>query len=141
MSILGNALSMGGGTPHVVGYAWHTAYGTSYARVGNFDRLKSLWADSNFFTQSTGLFTCQRAGTYQIVYFGRGGYNSSGTSIDLYFQVVANGSVVASSYSVDNAGVNSSVTVTLSVGQTLYAQTRNSSGNNTHDFGFIIIAT
>ena len=140
MSILGDAISMGGSNPVIVGFAWHTSSGTSYVVVGSTSStLSNAETDGNFFTQSGGTFTCTRAGTYTIIYFGRGGYNSNGNAISLYFQLYANGTNVASSTGVANTGTHGSVNVTLEVGQTIYAQTRNSSGSNTHDFGYVIM--
>ena len=139
MSIIGDALSMGGSNPAIVGFAWHTSGSTTYTVVGSSSStLSNAETDGNFFTQSNGTFTCTRAGTYKITYFGRGGYNSNGTAISLYFQVFANDTNVASSTSISNTGTHGSVNVTLTVGQTIYAQTRNSSGTNTHDFGYVI---
>jgi len=126
----------------VVGEAWHTDYGTTYTNVassGSSSQYSYAYAD--YFTFSNGVFTAVQAGTYKIYYFGRGGYNNAGSAINMYYRIYAAGSNVASATDVGNGGVRSSVTVTLSVGDTIYAQTRNSSGNNTHDFGYVITKT
>lgn len=143
MSVLGNPLLFGGGnsTPFACGYAWHTMSGTTYRLVcgPNSAWLTAYAADNECFSFADGVFTCLKAGTYTVHYFGRGGYNSSGTSISMYYQVLHNSTVVASATNVANAGVCNSVTVTLAVGDTISAQTRNASGNTAHDFGYIIV--
>ena len=132
-------VAVSGSSSPISGFVWHTCTGTTYRTVGGSNSaLKRESVDDYRFSLSNGVFSCLRAGSYKILYFGRGGYSSVGSAISLRFRLYAAGSQVASSTGVTNTGVASSVTVTLSVGDTVYAETSNSSGNNTHDFGFVI---
>lgn len=140
-----NAVSVGGGgtisitTSTVVGSVWGAQSGTSYLTIGRSGTTPaSIYsADGTHVTFSDGVFTFLIDGTYKISYFGRGGYNSGGSSISEYYKFLPK-SGWPSATNVANAGTSGSFTDTFTNGDTIYVQTRNSSGSNMHDFGFII---
>lgn len=144
-----NASGAGGGgeiisavTSKNVGMLWAIGSGTTYTTLGGYQGTVDPICvyDETYVTYSNGVFTFVMEGNYRIHYFGRGGYNSSGTAIRLYFQFLPGkpGSTWPSSTTVANAGTSGYFDENFSVGDTLYAQTRNSSGANVHDFGFVI---
>ena len=144
MSVLGNPLMLGGGGGGAAyGYAWHTAGSTSYTVVCGSGSAKTAYgADGNCFSFSGGVFTCLKAGTYKVKYFGRGSYNTSGTAIYLYYHIYQNSTAVVTANSTStgaaNSGVCTEITLTVAVGDTISADTRNSSGATAHNFGYII---
>lgn len=148
MSVLGNPLLLGGGgsAPIACGYAWCTAAGTSARLVGV---PYSTWAgtiypnthaaDNKYFSYADGVFTCLKAGTYVINYFGCPQRNSSGTMINLSYQVNHNSAAIASGTVTSNTGVYSSATVTLAVNDTVSVQTNAAATGASYDFGYIIV--
>ncbi len=99
--------------------------------------------DTNFFTYDSGRFTFLKPGTYRIVFFGRGGYNSGGNTINLRYRIIRthNGTntTLASATNVANVGTNGTIDQEFEVGDILYAETSNASNSsNTHDFGYYV---
>ena len=131
-------------TSIVVGALWGTGAGTTYATLGNYTSSTAspvYFADSTFVTYAEGIFTFVMDGNYKITYFGRGGYNSSGTSIRMYYQFLPGIGPInnwPTATNIVNTGISGDFTDTFSNGDTLYVQTRNNSGSNVHSFGFII---
>lgn len=118
--------------------------GSSWTTVGSSTAATIVQADHGFFSESGGVFTCERAGTYIIDYYVRGAYNTSGTAINAYFRIYENSTIidsVESGTAYRNAGGTGTVMATLAVGDTLYAQQRCSSGAVATTFGMIIKAT
>lgn len=123
------------------GFLWGAQNGGStHTTYTNLEGKRYLTDDTKW-TLDSGLttFTCVKAGDYRISYFGRGGYNTSGTAIYLRYRIYHNGTIIASATNVANSGVYSSVDITAAVGDTIYVTTSNSSNSsNQHDFGFFI---
>ena len=133
MPIIGNPLTIGGKGNGFVAWLYGTGSGTTYTTRGSW----TVYDDSAA-SVSGNVLTLTRAGTY-TVYFGmRGGYNNSGTAIALYARIYHNTTTVFSSTTIDNTGVSSSVSITAAAGDTIYIQTRNSSGSNTHNFTLLV---
>ena len=147
MSVLGNPLLLGGGgsAPIACGYAWNVATGTTVRLVGVPYTIygtaypNTHAADNKCFSYADGVFTCLKAGTYVISYFGRSGRNSSGTAVNLSYQVLHNSTAVASSTNVGIMGTHSSVTVTLAVNDTVSVKVNSAASGANYDFGYIIV--
>lgn len=138
MSVIGDALLSGGfDTGIIKAFLWGRGTSTSYTTMGDLESY-----DPSYVSISSHEYTFLKGGDYNLTYFGRGGYNSSGTAINLQFriQLRRNGETtsIASSTTVANGGVVETIQQTFEVGDVLYVQARNSTGANTHDIGFIV---
>lgn len=140
--VTGNVLSFGGGgKPLLVGYVWHRYGGTAYVTVGSTSSANRMYnSDEKYFEFDNGIFTCVKPGTYSLALFGRGGYNNNGTQIYMRYRIYVNSTIVKSvtGNSIGNAGFTDTATVTLAAGDTMYMQTANSSGSNSHDICMVI---
>lgn len=134
-----NVSGGGGGGSSIKAFAWGRGATTTYTI-----RDQIVKVDPDYFSYSNGVFTCLKSGTYNFTVFGRGGYNNSGSTIRMYVQIIkTSGGNTTTEYSntnINNAGVLDTFSLTLAVGDTFYGESRNSSGGNTHDYGFIIEA-
>ena len=115
------------------GGSTHTTYTDLVGLVSMVDASKfALSADKT-------TLTCQAAGTYTLYYFGRGGYNTSGTAINLRYRIYQNSTIIASATNVANSGTHGSISVTCAAGDTIHVTTSNSSNSaNQHDFGILL---
>lgn len=131
-------------TSVVVGALWGTGAGTTYTTLGNYSSSTAppiYFADETYVTYANGIFTFVMDGNYKITYFGRGGYNTSGSSIKMYYQFLPGIGPVnnwPTATNVVNTGISDSFTDNFTNGDTLYVQNRNNSGSTTFSFGFVI---
>ena len=143
MSVVGNTTEIPNPACPVVGFVWHTCTATSYTTVGGSSSAKKIYnVDTDYFSYSSGTFTCKKAGTYYLTIYGRGGYRSSGNVARMQYRVYAGGSnVLNNTTGINYNGGTASTSVTLAVGDTVYAQTRNDTSSNTHCMGLSIQTT
>lgn len=130
----------GGGNPRifVVRGLRNATRSTGTINVGTtvLDRL-----DGRFFSQdSTGVFTCKKAGTYYAHYYLKGSYNTSGAYTNVYGVLEKNGTQVSSATTTDNTGKTTSVSLSLNVGDTVALKTRNAVNDGTNHNAFLVIA-
>lgn len=131
----------GGVLPKMVCAIYGTNTGTSFVNVGT-GALTNVFADPEFCTYSNGVFTFLKPGTYTIYYSGRGGYNTNGDAVYMHYRIYQNSNTLVSvtSNTVANGGVVNTISnVSISVNDTIYAQTKNNTGNNTRDFSMFIV--
>ena len=132
----GTASGGSGGNP-IRAFAWGRGTSTSY-----LIRDETYYYDEDYFSYDYGQFECKKAGTYDITVFGRGGYNNGGSNIRMYVQIYKNSHASTtteySNRSIANGGVLDTFSLSLDVGDKVYGMSRNSSGTNTHDYGYII---
>lgn len=141
MNIIGNAITPGGGgNPRIFvvrGLRNATrSTGTIGVGITVLDRN-----DGRFFSQdSTGVFTCKKAGTYYVHYYLKGSYATSGTYVNVYGVLQKNGTQVSSATTTDNTGKTTSISLSLNVGDTVALKTRNEIDNGTTHNAVLVIA-
>ena len=124
-----NVSGGGGGAGNPIrAFAWGRGTGTTYTIRDEIHQ-----EDADYFSYSNGVFTCLQAGTYSLTVFGRGGYNNGGSSIRMYVQIIktsgGNDTTEYSNTNITNGGVLDTISLTLAVGDQIYGQSRNNSGN------------
>ena len=129
-------------TPEIVGSIFGSGSGTTMVTLGSDTSKAFVNAyDPDWFDYSAGVFTAKKAGDYSLQIYARGSYNGSGTHLSCYWQVLKNGTAIASATSgttYRNAGATTAASVTLAVGDTLCIQQRVQSGTTSTTAGMII---
>lgn len=141
MSILGNAVTLGGGggAPYVVltvaGRHADSTLGGVYTGFEAFEDtyFRRMAADSTY--------TCLKAGTYKVAYFYKAGYNTSGNLINVQLVIQVNGSNVVSATSTEAIGGNGTRNITLNAGDTLAIKMRNTTSSGLSHAGGMVVTT
>ena len=144
MSIFGNPLKIGGSgggggltLPAVIAAMTGTTTGTTYVTTGTGNgstdwEIHSYISD--YVTYSNGIFTftAAGAGTYNIYIAGRGINNTSGNARYCHYQMFHNTTIISqltsSTWGSTGGTLSGPVTVTVSAGDTIYAQTKCNTG-------------
>ena len=128
--------------PEIAGCILGSGSGTTMVTLGADQAKAFVYAyDPNWFDYNSGVFTAKQAGTYWLDIYARGSYNSSGTQLSCYWQVLQNGTAVISATSgttYRNAGATTGGSVTLAVGDTLCIQQRVQTGTTSTTVGMVI---
>lgn len=129
-------------TPEIVGSIFGSGSGTTMVTLGADPAKAFVYTyDPNWFDYNAGVFTAKQAGDYLLQIYARGSYNSSGTHLSCFWQVLQNGTPVISATSgttYRNAGATTATGVTLAVGDTLCIQQRVQSGTTSTTAGMVI---
>lgn len=129
-------------TPEIVGSIIGSGSGKTMVTLGSDTSKAFVHAyDPDWFDYNAGVFTAKQAGDYFLQIYARGSYNSSGTHLSCYWQVLKNGTAVISETSgttYRNAGATTAASVTLAVGDTLCIQQRVQTGTTSTTAGMII---
>lgn len=96
-----------------------------------------------YFSKAEGVnstYTCLKAGTYNVQYFYKAGYNNGGSLVNVQFVIQINGTNVVDVSSTSAPGGNGSTTITLAEGDTLALLMRNktSGSTNSHAGGMVL---
>lgn len=140
MSILGNAVTLGGGgTPYVVlTVAGRHADSTLGGVYTGFEAFEDTYF-SHMAADST--YTCLKAGTYNVGYFYKPGYNTSGKLINTQLVIQVNGTNVVNVTSTAAIGGNGSASITLAAGDTLALKMRNTTSSSLSHTGGMVLTT
>lgn len=142
MSVIGNPLTLGGGKESVVAFAMgREAYSDWDSAQGIYGGWR--WVDNKCFEYAesdNSKFICLKAGVYNVYYFLKGGYNTSGSSVNVIGRVYKNDSVIDETTTTSaGTGSYSSVTnVQVAVNDIIHYRQRNSSGI-TGQTGMVVI--
>ena len=141
--MIGNVLmfSSGGASEGLVkAFLWGTLvrHDSSIIIGGADTAMSTAYAEAEYFTYSSGVFTCQTAGTYSFTVFGRGGNaSSSGTARNISWSIYVNGTQDPSTAQsgVTTAGRLSTVSLTLSANDTVSLYANMNGASVTGDVG------
>jgi hypothetical protein len=143
-TIIGDIISFGGGSPAVAAFAAGKSNGTEYA-IGHPQTMSIVANDEKYFTREqdtsgyTGKFICQKAGTYKVLLYARGCYNSKGTKVNAVSKLYKQNSVLAT-YNTNVAGeVDTVENITLNKGDNIYMTLKIASGSTAVDLSYAII--
>ena len=128
--------------PEIAGCILGSGSGTTMVTLGADPAKAFVYTyDPNWFDYSAGVFTAKQAGTYWLDIYARGSYNSSGTQLSCFWQVLQNGTAIISATSgttYRNAGAITGGSVTLAVGDELCIQQRVQTGTTSTTVGMVI---
>ena len=133
MSILGEPLAIDI-TPKIVGYMAANGPGSTQQVIGSssYTQVYHYFSDNQYFTSSSGAFTCKKAGTYRFKLYIRGSYNSSGTQCYARFRLYKNGTAfysVTSGSTYGNGGGLLNITEDFAINDVLTAMVYANTGN------------
>lgn len=129
----------GGGKPLIV---LAVAGRHAAATLGGLYPLFEAFEDAYFNSTADSTYTCLKAGTYNVQYFYKPGYNTNGSLINTQLVIQVNGSNVVNVNSTAAPGGNGTATITLAAGDTLALLMRNTtSSSNTHAGGMVLTTT
>lgn len=128
--------------PEIAGCILGSGSGTTMVTLGADPAKAFVYSyDPNWFDYNAGVFTAKQAGTYWLDIYARGSYNSSGTQLSCFWQVLQNDTAVISATSgttYRNAGATTGGSVTLAVGDELCIQQRVQTGTTSTTVGMVI---
>lgn len=134
MSIIGNPVTLIGGASGIM-----TAFAAGRSSTNSWENSVGLfggweWADDENFNRlntNSSNFECLKAGTYNIYYYIKSGYNASGNLINVTGRVYKNDSVISETVTSAATGNYGSITgVQLSAGDKIYYRLKNASGTS-----------
>lgn len=129
----------GGGKPHIV---LTVAGRHAAATLGGLSPLFEAFEDTYFSRTGDSTYTCLKAGTYNVQYFYKPGYNNGGALVNVQLVIQVNGANVVNVNSTAAPGGNGTATVTLAEGDELALLMRNTTNSaNTHVGGMVLTTT
>lgn len=140
MSLTMNMVGGGGGNPYIV---LTVAGRHAAATLGGLYTGFEAFEDTYFSRTGDSTYTCLKAGTYNVEYFYKPGYNNGGSLVNVQLVIQVNGANVVSVNSTAAPGGNGTATITLAEGDTLALLMKNNTSGSalSHAGGMVLTTT
>ena len=126
MSVIGNPITLGGGSSDCVLARAGRTTSTTYASIyDGFNWVDNIHFDHEYNADTTptnGSYICLKSGTYDVDYVVKGGYNGSGDFKHTSARLLKNGTEINSVTTSTTSGSYGTWTITLAAGDVLWFQ-------------------